>query len=130
VGIDVSLDPDRCLVSIVATGVVEDADVLAAIEHVEVLSGANPDLDVLADLSRVRSLRVSTWTIRCMAQTPLHFAPGTLGAFVVDGALAYGLARMYSGIRGLGQNELRVFESMGDAANWLDSAPRGPRAQR
>ncbi|MEQ9397991.1 MAG: hypothetical protein RJQ04_02370 [Longimicrobiales bacterium] len=96
--------------------------------HAEVLR--NPDLsafDELADCTGLRHIDVGVVEMRTLADDAARALGGrgaTRAAFLVRGALAFGMARMYQAYCGLAGDprEIRAFRDSAAAEAWLDRA--------
>jgi hypothetical protein len=109
---------NQALVLVEASGVLTDADVLAAQERLR----ADPDFRgyyfQLVDLQRVSAFEVSGATARQLAQQDL-WGPQARRAFVVTPGAAFGLARMFELLTDERAYEVRVFTTMPEARPWL-----------
>lgn len=109
---------DQALVLVEASGVLTDADVLAAQERLRTDPEFHNHYCELVDLQRVTSIEVSSATIRQLAQQDL-WGPEARRAFVVTSEVGFGLARMFDLLTDERGHEMRVFTTMPEARQWL-----------
>ena len=84
---------------------------------------SDPDFDSsfaqLADFTHVTKFDLKGEDVRLLAQQNI-FSPSSRRAFVVNGDLAYGLARMFEIFREtLGNEGIRVFRNLEEALEWV-----------
>jgi hypothetical protein len=79
----------------------------------------DPAFDQLADFSAVTTIDVTPADVRMLAGVNV-FSPDSRRAIVVQGQLAFGLARIFETLRGLrGDHHVRVFHTRDEALAWI-----------
>ncbi|HMF91965.1 MAG TPA: hypothetical protein VKL40_15080 [Candidatus Angelobacter sp.] len=113
------IDKKSRLVMGTATGVLTLDEVLASRRQLMRDPDFDPTFSQLGDLSTVSSIDLTADEVRMLAETS-PFSLASRRAFVGERPEVYGLARMYSILRGLrGDQEIRVFRSREAALEWL-----------
>lgn len=103
-----------------ASGVLDDAILVAYVERLLADLRYSPDMPVLFDATQIAALELSGAGVReasaTVRETPER--PTARVALVVSGPAAYGMARMYGMLRDV---EVAVFEEREIALSWLTS---------
>lgn len=116
-------DAEHNLLTVVLEGAIEDEDLLKYARRVTEGADIPSGHDELIDLRTAEEARVSSPTLRRVAdlfsgsdRTPER----TRVAIVAETDVAYGLSRMYQAFRSESPLDLRVFREMADARAWLE----------
>jgi hypothetical protein len=113
------IDKQNKLVVGTATGVLTEGDILHSRRQIRSDPDFDPSFSQLGDLTAVTSIDLSADEVRYLAQSSI-FHPTTRRALVGESLEIYGLARMFSIVRGLrGDREIRVFRTRDEALAWL-----------
>src|SRR5215472_7425958 len=113
------IDKKNGLVLATATGVLTLDDVLQFRQQIRSEPDFDPNLAQLGDLSAATSIDLSADEIRILAGTSV-FSLTARRALVGETQEVYGLARMFSIVRGLrGDRAIRVFRRRDEALAWL-----------
>jgi hypothetical protein len=124
--IDYHLDNELNIRVATYTGVVTDEVLIQACTSLLKDPNYRPDMNGLADLSRVERLDVSQHAlVQCIEMYAPIDALGVRSrlAIVAPSDVTYGLSRMYELLRGdEGPEEVHVFRDVTEAKRWLLSA--------
>jgi hypothetical protein len=113
------IDKQNKLVVATVTGVLTLDEVLATRRQLMSDPDFDPSLSQLADLSAVTELDLTAVELKMLAETS-PFSLTSRRAFVGERPEVYGLARMYSIMRGLrGDQEIHVFRTRDAALAWV-----------
>jgi hypothetical protein len=113
------IDKQNRLVLNTATGVMTMDDILQGRRQFMSDPDFDPDYSQLADLSAVTEIDLTSAEIKMLAETS-PFSLTSRRAFVGDRPEIYGLARMFSIVRGLrGDQQIRVFRTRETALAWV-----------
>ena len=116
------IDKERRLVITTGTGPFLMADALDHQERLRKDPDFDPTYSQLMDITAMTLDNIGLEEIRKLAQRWL-FSPQSRRAIVVQGEVAYGLARMFEMLReNAGENGIRVFRDREEALDWV--APR------
>lgn len=124
VPIEIEIDEGRQRVSLWASGVLTDADVLETVSKLQAQPDAIHGFDLLADLSGTERFEVSTSAVRSLSMEGVVTGDGSRRAIVAHSAVAYGVGRMYAMLRGDPLGKLAVFRTRAEAVAWLEHADR------
>jgi len=102
-----------------ATGVYSKADVVDHMDRLQSHSDFRPKFNQLADFRDVSTMTLTADDIRQLSKRTI-FSESSRRAFVVNGDLEFGLARMFGTYRELaGEAGVVTFREMKDALAWL-----------
>jgi hypothetical protein len=113
------IDHSKRLVRVSLSGMISDADILAADDDLRARPDFDPSFDELIDLSEAEDAGLTSGVIRELARRPPLFAPVSRRAIVVRSDLGYGLARIFQARRGDAAGEIQIFRSLPHAEHWL-----------
>jgi hypothetical protein len=123
---DYHIDMELGIVFMRAWSRYTDDELLYLQQRVYADSDFDPTFRRLADLSQVEQLGVTIQGIRTMLSRS-HWKVGARQAIVAPTDLAFGMARMASNLRQLGEGmENTVFRTKDEAMSWLDSDESDP----
>jgi hypothetical protein len=119
---DYVIDQQRKLVTTTATGVFTAADAFAHQKKLQNDPNFNPHFSQLLDFTSITDVQIDSKSIMQLAQSTV-FSAESRRAFVVNSALAFGLARMFGIYREIekGEEKIRVFKDKDEAMQWLES---------
>lgn len=113
------IDRERRFVLTTVSGVVSLADGLAHQENLLRDPDFDPSFSQLMDYTHVSKFEIGGEGVRALAQRSI-FSPDSRRAMLVNGDVAFGLARMFEGFReSLGEHGIRVFRNLDDALDWV-----------
>jgi hypothetical protein len=115
-----SIDPMRRLVSGRAWGVMTNEDLRAYYRDLVADPHFVPSFRQLMNLDDVTEFAVKPWTIAEVAAWPAYEA-GARRAVVAHSDVAFGMARMFSMHAERARQNIRVFRTVHEAEEWLDS---------
>lgn len=123
--IQIVVDDERARRISIITGVVGDAELIAAYTALMEDADYDPTLDDLVDTTGVVRVEVTPEGVRRIAQVIARMDsmnPGTRIALVAPGGAAFVMARIYTFYREAQEApaEHRVFRDLPDAEAWLD----------
>lgn len=116
------IDVPRKLVIIKATGVLTAAEMHAQNAHMYNDPLFQPDYWQLADFSETTDFQATTREIRQLADDN-PWSAGIRCAFVVPRPFQYGLARMFKAFTEEQGADLRLFDTLAEASQWLGIEP-------
>jgi hypothetical protein len=113
------IDKERRLVLSTILGVITLADGLTQQEKLRNDPDFDPSFSQLMDYTHVVKFDFSTDDVRKFAQHSV-FSSDSRRAMLVNGDLAFGLARMFETFReSLGEKGIRVFRNLEEALDWV-----------
>ena len=121
--ISYEIDHERRLVLSWATGLVNDADVMAHSDSLRAGPEYDPEYAQLSNFSKADVSQVSAEVIQRQAARPHFFSPKSRRAMVVATPRGAGLSRIFAQPLGGSVGELRVFYLLEDAKKWLGLEP-------
>jgi hypothetical protein len=114
-----AIDKQKKLVVTCAWGTCTAEDALEFRRQILKDGDFDPSLNQLADFSGITTLDVTPAEVRMLAGGNI-FSPDSRRAIVVEGQLAFALARMFETLRGLrGDRHVRVFHTREEAVAWI-----------
>jgi hypothetical protein len=116
--IDYHIDPSRRLVVSRASGTVTYPELRTLYRCMRTDPAFDPAYRQLADVRDVTHFDLTGSAVADIARLRL-FAPGTRRAFVVSGAAAYGIARMFGAYAESVAQDVQVFRDLAAAEAWL-----------
>lgn len=115
-----TIDANRRLVVVHASGVLTEGDVTRVRERVLCDPGFDPTYDQLFDASAVEDIALSKESMARLADTSI-LAPSVRRAFVAMTTLQYGMARMFTAMSERRNHVTQVFRELEKAEAWLTS---------
>jgi len=102
-------------------GVVTDDDFIKCFSEIVSISTAEPNTDLLVDLSGIERMSIQSTTVRRAADLfkPLSSNVTRRVAIIAPREEMFGMARMYELMRPPSQSELNVFRTAAGAKEWL-----------
>ena len=116
-----TIDAARQLVISRGVGELTEADLLAHQRQLQHDPAFVPTFRQLWDLTGVTGGQITAAGVRTLAAVTV-FQPGTRRAIVVQGLLAYGLARMFQLWRSVQGERIAVFRELAPALAWLEES--------
>jgi hypothetical protein len=114
-----AIDKQKRLVVTRAWGACTAADALEFRRRILQDDDFDPGFDQLADFTAATTIDVTPADVRMLAGANI-FSPDSRRAIVVEGQLAFGLARIFETLRGLrGDRHVRVFHTRDEALSWI-----------
>jgi hypothetical protein len=114
-----AIDKQKRLVVTCAWGTCTAEDALEFRRQILKDPNFDPSFDQLADFSAVTTIDITPAEVRMLAGGNI-FSPYSRRAIVVQGQLAFGLARIFETLRGLrGDHHVRVFHTRDEALAWI-----------
>ena len=114
-----AIDKQKRLVVTCAWGVCTAQDALEFRRQILKDENFDPSFAQLADFSAVTTIDITPGEVRMLAGDNI-FSPDSRRAIVVEGQLAFGLARIFETLRGLrGDRHVRVFHTRDEALAWI-----------
>jgi hypothetical protein len=116
------IDKDSRRVRTRGWGVVTFDELMAHQSHLREDHYFDPSFDQLIDLTRVQNITIDPEQVRALAAVTVY-SPQSRRAIVSNNQVFYGLPHLFRAYRELSPNaeQIRIFESMDAACEWLDS---------
>jgi hypothetical protein len=115
------IDPSRRLVHVRVVGILCDQDLVDGDAELRGDPEFDPAYRQLVDLREADGTAVTSDGVRELARQPPLFFPESRRAIVVASDLGYGMARMFELMRDNKSGEIRVFDSLDDALEWIET---------
>ena len=114
-----AIDKQKRLVVTCAWGACTAEDALEFRRQILKDEDFDPSFAQLADFSAVTTIDITPGEVRMLAGVNV-FSPDSRRAIVVEGQLAFGLARIFETLRSLrGDRYTRVFHTRDEALDWI-----------
>jgi hypothetical protein len=120
--VDLAVDVERRLVSVVGYGLLTGAELRDVDAKLRVDPDARPEFNELLDYTDVTESVVTADDLFALAQKPPFFRPTCKRALIGRGPLDYGNMRMFEILRDGAAGEWRFFHTRAAAEHWLTEA--------
>lgn len=126
--IEYRVEPGSRIVRTIASGILTEAETMDLYARMRDDPAFEPGYRQLCDLQGVTGISASTEFLQTLAQVSI-FSRTSRRAFVADGDLTFGLARMLQAFCEQEGRQVGVFRTLAEAERWLGPSDDGAQAQ-